>query len=133
MELDKVWQRSIESGSPIDVVSSLRRGYIEAIKEIEQQLQSGNSEAGFDDIVVECGRWVSLNLCLKLERTIEKKELLVLSTLKWRMQAVTPFSFIDNFLRKINAYKVFPRSSIFRSTQLILSIIKDGFVAWTCG
>ncbi|KAL7234966.1 hypothetical protein ACSBR1_018441 [Camellia fascicularis] len=30
-------------------------GYIEAIKEIEQQLQSGNSEAGFDDIVVACG------------------------------------------------------------------------------
>ncbi|KAL7234965.1 hypothetical protein ACSBR1_018440 [Camellia fascicularis] len=30
-------------------------GYIKAIKEIEQQLQSGNSEAGFDDIVVACG------------------------------------------------------------------------------
>ncbi|KAF5947209.1 hypothetical protein HYC85_013166 [Camellia sinensis] len=41
------------------------------------------------------------------------------------MQAVTPFSFIDNFLRKINADKVLPRSSIFRSTQLILSIRKE--------
>ncbi|KAI7986230.1 Cyclin-D3-1 [Camellia lanceoleosa] len=30
-------------------------------------------------------------------------ELLVLSTLKWRKQAVTSFSFIDNLLRKINA------------------------------
>ncbi|KAF5942666.1 hypothetical protein HYC85_020308 [Camellia sinensis] len=74
-------------------------------------------------------------LCLDLQvseskfvfeaRTIQKMELLVLSTLKWRMQAVTPFSFIDNFLRKINGDKILPTSSIFRSTQLILSIIKE--------
>ncbi|XP_057461849.1 putative D-cysteine desulfhydrase 1, mitochondrial [Actinidia eriantha] len=30
-------------------------GYIEAIREIEQQLQTGNGKAGFDDIVVACG------------------------------------------------------------------------------
>ncbi|KAI8013417.1 Cyclin-D3-1 [Camellia lanceoleosa] len=35
-------------------------------------------------------------------RTIQRMELLVLGTLKWRMQAVTPFSFIDYFLWKIN-------------------------------
>ncbi|KAG5536003.1 hypothetical protein RHGRI_023706 [Rhododendron griersonianum] len=33
----------------------LFRGYIEAVKEIEQQLQTGNGKAEFDDIVVACG------------------------------------------------------------------------------
>ncbi|XP_034672561.1 bifunctional D-cysteine desulfhydrase/1-aminocyclopropane-1-carboxylate deaminase, mitochondrial-like [Vitis riparia] len=31
------------------------RGYIEAIREIEQQLPTGTDEVGFDDIVVACG------------------------------------------------------------------------------
>ncbi|KAL7262510.1 hypothetical protein ACSBR1_000805 [Camellia fascicularis] len=57
-------------------------------------------------------------------RIIQRMELLVLGTLKWRMQAVTPFSFIDYFLWKINGDKNPPRSSISRSTQLILGIIK---------
>ncbi|XP_057468777.1 cyclin-D3-1-like [Actinidia eriantha] len=57
--------------------------------------------------------------------TIQRMELMVLSTLKWRMQAITPFSFIDYFLAKINGDdKIPPRSSIFVSTQLILGIIK---------
>ncbi|KAA8528341.1 hypothetical protein F0562_035696 [Nyssa sinensis] len=73
-------------------------------------------------------------LCLDLQvgeskfvfeaRTIQRMELLVLSTLKWRMQAVTPFSFIDYFIRKINADQTPSRSSIFRSIQLILSLLK---------
>ncbi|KAI4337623.1 hypothetical protein L6164_016012 [Bauhinia variegata] len=54
-------------------------------------------------------------------RTIQRMELLVLSTLRWRMQTITPFSFIDYFLRKINFDEIPPRNSIVRSTQLILS------------
>ncbi|KAK9270203.1 hypothetical protein L1049_025779 [Liquidambar formosana] len=57
-------------------------------------------------------------------RTIQRMELLVLSTLKWKMQAVTPFSFIDYFLCKINGDKIPPRTSILRSIQLILATIK---------
>lgn len=57
-------------------------------------------------------------------RTIQRMELLVLSTLKWRMQAVTPFSFIDYFIRKINKDEFPSRTSIMRSIQLILSIVK---------
>ncbi|KAI8550282.1 hypothetical protein RHMOL_Rhmol06G0092900 [Rhododendron molle] len=57
-------------------------------------------------------------------RTIQRMELLVMSTLKWRMKSVTPFSFIDHFLRKINGDKIPLRSSIFLATQLILSTIK---------
>ncbi|KAH7848548.1 hypothetical protein Vadar_004254 [Vaccinium darrowii] len=57
-------------------------------------------------------------------RTIKRMELLVMSTLKWRMKSVTPFSFIDYFLSKINGDKMPLRSSIYLSTQLILSTIK---------
>lgn len=37
----------------------LFRGYIEAVREIEQQLQTGDGKAEFDDIVVACGRFCS--------------------------------------------------------------------------
>ncbi|KVI06768.1 cyclin-D4-1-like [Cynara cardunculus var. scolymus] len=58
-------------------------------------------------------------------RTIQKMELLVLTTLKWRMQAVTPFSFIDDFLGKVNDGQPTSKSLILRSTQLILCTIKE--------
>lgn len=58
-------------------------------------------------------------------KTIQRMELLVLSTLKWKMQALTPCSFIDYFLSKIIADdRLLPSmSSICRSTQLILGTI----------
>uniref|UniRef100_A0A5B6Z811 Uncharacterized protein n=1 Tax=Davidia involucrata TaxID=16924 RepID=A0A5B6Z811_DAVIN len=66
-------------------------------------------------------------------RTIQRMELLVLTTLKWRMQAVTPFSFIDYFFRKINGDQTPSRSSIFRSIQLTLSILKGiDFLEFKC-
>ncbi|KAE8694065.1 Phosphofructokinase 5 isoform 1 [Hibiscus syriacus] len=57
-------------------------------------------------------------------KTIQRMELLVLSTLKWRMQVLTPYSFIDYFLSKLcnNQYPL--SSSISRSVQLISNIIK---------
>ncbi|KAK9136128.1 hypothetical protein Syun_015458 [Stephania yunnanensis] len=74
-------------------------------------------------------------LCLDLQvaeskfifeaRTIKRMELLVLSTLKWRMQGVTPFSFIDSFLWKINGDQLPPMSMISKSIELTLSIIKS--------
>ncbi|TYI82682.1 hypothetical protein E1A91_D05G237400v1 [Gossypium mustelinum] len=57
-------------------------------------------------------------------RTIQRMELLVLSTLSWRMQAITPFSFIDYFLYKLNDDKTPLRSSVLGSIQLISSTIK---------
>jgi len=57
-------------------------------------------------------------------KTIQKIELLVLSTLKWRMQAITPFSFIEYFLSKINDDKSSLSFLISQSTQLISSTIK---------
>ncbi|KAJ0786416.1 putative cyclin domain-containing protein [Helianthus annuus] len=62
-------------------------------------------------------------------KTIQKMELIVLSTLKWRMQSVTPFSFIDSFIRKVNddgqsQSQTNLRSLILRSTQIILGLIQ---------
>lgn len=58
-------------------------------------------------------------------RTIQRMELLVLSTLKWRMQSVTPFSFVHNFLKKImDTDQISSRPSISRVTQLILGTTK---------
>ena len=57
-------------------------------------------------------------------KTIQRMELLVLGTLKWRMQAVTPFSFIDHFLYKMNGDRIPPKTLIFQSIQLIQSTSK---------
>ncbi|KAJ6337609.1 hypothetical protein OIU76_007315 [Salix suchowensis] len=57
-------------------------------------------------------------------RTIQRMELLVLTTLGWRMQAITPFTFIDYFLSKINNDQTPPKSLILQSIHLILSTIR---------
>nr|CAD1826287.1 unnamed protein product [Ananas comosus var. bracteatus] len=57
-------------------------------------------------------------------RTIQRMELLVLSTLKWRMQAVTPFSFIDYFLHKLNDGNAPSKLSVSRAVELVLSITR---------
>ncbi|KAJ3676946.1 hypothetical protein LUZ60_002670 [Juncus effusus] len=57
-------------------------------------------------------------------KTIQRMELLVLSTLKWRMQAVTPFTFLDYFLHKFNNGKTPDKFVLSQSAELILNIIK---------
>ncbi|KAJ8557482.1 hypothetical protein K7X08_003107 [Anisodus acutangulus] len=57
-------------------------------------------------------------------KTIQRMELLVLSTLRWRMQAYTPCTFIDYFMRKMNLDEIPSRQLISRSVQLILNTIK---------
>ncbi|KAF5809637.1 putative cyclin [Helianthus annuus] len=60
-------------------------------------------------------------------KTIQRMEMVVLTTLKWRMQSVTPFSFIDSFIRKLKdcgQSQPSSRSLILKSSQLILSLIK---------
>ncbi|KAF0933099.1 hypothetical protein E2562_013837 [Oryza meyeriana var. granulata] len=64
-------------------------------------------------------------------RTIKRMELLVLSTLKWRMQAVTACSFIDYFLNKFSDHGAPSLLALSRSTDLILSTAKGvEFVAF---
>nr|XP_025651051.1 cyclin-D4-1-like isoform X1 [Arachis hypogaea]XP_025697710.1 cyclin-D4-1-like isoform X1 [Arachis hypogaea] len=59
-------------------------------------------------------------------KTIQRMELLVLSTLRWKMQALTPCSFIDYFLKKITFKQHLANRTISRSIQLTLSIIRGG-------
>ncbi|PKA59497.1 Cyclin-D4-1 [Apostasia shenzhenica] len=56
-------------------------------------------------------------------KTIQRMELLVLSTLNWRMQSVTPFSFIDFFLHKFNDGNSPKESEINCCVDLILNMI----------
>lgn len=47
-------------------------------------------------------------------RTVRRMELLVMASLKWRMRAVTPFDFVDCFVREISAsdfHRLFARAS----------------------
>lgn len=62
-------------------------------------------------------------------KTIQRMELLVLSTLKWRLRAVTPFSFVDYFLCKFNNDQPPPRYLISRSVEIILSILEGQFIS----
>uniref|UniRef100_A0ACD5XT01 Uncharacterized protein n=1 Tax=Avena sativa TaxID=4498 RepID=A0ACD5XT01_AVESA len=56
-------------------------------------------------------------------KTIQRMELLVLSTLKWRMQAVTPFSYIDYLLHQLNGGGNAPsRRSVQQAAELILCV-----------
>ncbi|XP_010270923.1 PREDICTED: cyclin-D3-1-like [Nelumbo nucifera] len=58
-------------------------------------------------------------------KTIQRMELLVLSTLQWKMNPVTPLSFIDHIIRRLglknHLHWVFLRSC----EQLLLSVIAD--------
>ncbi|GLJ32639.1 hypothetical protein SUGI_0656620 [Cryptomeria japonica] len=57
--------------------------------------------------------------------TIQRMELLVLSTLQWRMHSVTPFSFVDYFVSKaIERNNVTPVHLIERAVELILNTVK---------
>uniref|UniRef100_A0A0D9Z8E3 Uncharacterized protein n=1 Tax=Oryza glumipatula TaxID=40148 RepID=A0A0D9Z8E3_9ORYZ len=56
--------------------------------------------------------------------TIHRMEIIVLTTLKWRMQAVTPFTYIGHFLDKINEGNRITSELISRCTEIILSTMK---------
>ncbi|CAL0312996.1 unnamed protein product [Lupinus luteus] len=54
--------------------------------------------------------------------TIQRMELVVLSTLGWKMQAITPCSFIGYFISKITCENHQMKSSLSKSVKLMLSI-----------
>lgn len=57
-------------------------------------------------------------------RTIGKMELHVLMTLKWRMQAVTPFSFISYYLDKFGGGKPPSFALASRCAEIIIGTLK---------
>ncbi|KAK4360647.1 hypothetical protein RND71_019599 [Anisodus tanguticus] len=58
-------------------------------------------------------------------KTIQRMELLVLSTLQWKMNPVTPFSFIDHIMRRFGLMTNLHLEFLKRCENLILGIIYD--------
>lgn len=56
-------------------------------------------------------------------KTIQRMELLVLSTLKWKMNPVTPLSFIDHIMRRFGFMSNIHLDFLRRCERLILGII----------
>ncbi|KAJ3677471.1 hypothetical protein LUZ60_003195 [Juncus effusus] len=70
-------------------------------------------------------------------KTIRRMELLVLTSLNWRLKLVTPFTFIDFFAHKADPSGKYGRFIISRATQIILSALHDVDIldhnAWSIG
>ncbi|OAY64634.1 Cyclin-D2-1 [Ananas comosus] len=58
-------------------------------------------------------------------RTIRRMELLVLTSLNWRLRSVTPFTFVDFFAYKIDSSGKYAKYLVSRATQIILATIQD--------
>lgn len=60
-------------------------------------------------------------------KTIQRMELLVLSTLHWKMNPVTPLSFVEHIVRRLGL-KTHPHWDFFRRCQLLLLSLIPGNV-----
>lgn len=58
-------------------------------------------------------------------KTIQRMELLVLSTLRWRMNPVTPISFLDHIVRRLGLNSHLHWEFLRRSERLLLSAVAD--------
>ncbi|XP_071714237.1 cyclin-D4-2-like [Rutidosis leptorrhynchoides] len=102
---DKAWMMQLLAVTCLSLASKMEETLIPTILD----LQAGGSRFVFE------------------AKTIQRMELIVLSTLNWRMQSITPFSYIDAFIRKVIddcQSQTNSRSLILKSTQLVLSLIK---------
>ncbi|XP_039069839.1 cyclin-D5-1-like [Hibiscus syriacus] len=57
-------------------------------------------------------------------KVIQRMELLVLSSLEWKMNPITPFSYLHYFVRKFHAESN-PKGLISKALELIISITKE--------
>jgi len=56
-------------------------------------------------------------------KTIQKMELLVLSTLEWKMNPVTPLSFLDHIIRRLGLKNHLHWEFLRRCERLLLSLL----------
>lgn len=61
-------------------------------------------------------------------KTIQRMELLVLSTLKWRMHPVTPISFFDHIIRRLGS-ECHQQLDLFRDCECLLISVVAGEVS----
>jgi cyclin D1/2/4 len=57
--------------------------------------------------------------------TIQRMELLVLSTLEWQMSSVTPFSYIDYYFHKLGISNTLLRALLSRVSEIILATVRE--------
>jgi len=60
-------------------------------------------------------------------KTIQRMEILVLSTLGWKMNPVTPLSFLDYMTRRLGLKDYLCREFLRRCEAIILSVIAGKF------
>ncbi|KAK8626878.1 hypothetical protein V6N13_134508 [Hibiscus sabdariffa] len=58
-------------------------------------------------------------------KTIQRMELLVLSTLQWKMHPITPLSFLDHIIRRLGLKNHLHWEFLKRCEHLLLSVISD--------
>ncbi|XP_077237825.1 CYCLIN D1;1 [Tasmannia lanceolata] len=58
-------------------------------------------------------------------RTICRMEILILTTLNWRLRSITPFTFLEFFAYKVDSNGTFIKFLVSRATQIILAIIQE--------
>ncbi|KAH0976892.1 hypothetical protein GBA52_026611 [Prunus armeniaca] len=58
-------------------------------------------------------------------KTIQRMELLVLSTLQWKMHPVTPLSFLDHIIRRLGLKTLLHWEFLKRCERLLLSVVVD--------
>ncbi|KAL0387036.1 UNVERIFIED_CONTAM: Cyclin-D3-1 [Sesamum radiatum] len=62
-------------------------------------------------------------------KTVQRMELLVLSSLKWRMNAVTPRSFLDHIVRRLGLQSYVHWEFLRNCEDLLLSVLPDSRMA----
>ncbi|OVA09372.1 Cyclin [Macleaya cordata] len=58
-------------------------------------------------------------------KVIQRMELLVLNTLEWRMDSITPFAYFHYFITKFNDESQPPKDLVSKISELILATIKE--------
>ncbi|KAE9607789.1 hypothetical protein Lal_00013412 [Lupinus albus] len=61
-------------------------------------------------------------------KTIQRMELIVLSTLKWRMSPVTPISFFEHIVRRLGLKSRLHWEFLWRCERILLNVIADSSV-----
>lgn len=61
-------------------------------------------------------------------KVIQRMELLVLNTLEWKMNSVTPFAYVHYFTTKLSRTLTPPKNTMSKAVQLILAMMRGIYI-----
>lgn len=61
-------------------------------------------------------------------KVIQRMELLVLNTLEWRMNSVTPFTYFHYFTKKLSKAHTPPKNTMSKAVQVILAMMRGIYI-----